>query len=158
MEVGGEGHGKFKFCWSVLYIALFSALEQTQWARMWFYMSEYLFIARFWRSTEVVYLQPWHGWCHMKLLPSRRVLCTPYNHAPWHFMQSHIRKVHAYLAVTCHPHFWQNDRDFLRATAVTRGWNGYRESAQKVDPGKENSPVAPAGIRSRDLSVTSPPL
>ena len=29
-----------------------------------------------------------YGWCHMKLLPSRRVLCTPYNHAPLcHFMQ-----------------------------------------------------------------------
>ena len=25
-----------------------------------------------------------------------------------HFMQSHIRKVHACLAVTCHLHFWQN--------------------------------------------------
>ena len=78
----------------------------------------------------MVYLQRWYGWCHMKLLPSRRVLCTPYNHAPCHFMQSHIRKVHAYLAVTCHPHFWQNDRGLLRATAVTRGWNGYRNKSQ----------------------------
>ena len=41
-------------------------------------------------------------------------------------MQSHIRKVHACLVVTCHLHFWKNDRDLLRATAVTRGWNGYR--------------------------------
>ena len=57
----------------------------------------------------------WHGWCHMKLLPSRRVLCTPYNHAPCHFMQSHIRNLQ----------FLQNDRDLLLATAVTRGWNGY---------------------------------
>ena len=40
---------------------------------------------------------------------SRRVLCTPYNHAPYHFMQSHICKVYACLAVTCHLHFWQND-------------------------------------------------
>ena len=57
---------------------------------------------------------------------SRRILCTPYKHAPCHFIQSHIRKVHASLAVTCHLHFWQNDRGLLRATAVTRGWNGYR--------------------------------
>ena len=78
----------------------------------------------------MVYLQLWHGWCHMKLLPSRRVLCTPYNHAPCHFMQSHIRKVHACLAVTCHLHFWRNDRGLLRATAVTRGWNGYRNMSQ----------------------------
>ena len=36
----------------------------------------------------------------------------------------------AYLAVTCHLHFWQNDRGLLRATAVTRGWNGYRNKSQ----------------------------
>ena len=61
---------------------------------------------------------------------SRRILCTPYNHAPCHFMQSHIRKVYACLAVSCHLHFWQNDRGLLRATAVTRGWNGYRNKSQ----------------------------
>ena len=59
---------------------------------------------------------------------SAQVLCTPYNHAPFHFMQSHIRKVHASLVVTCHLHFWQNDRDLLRATTVTRG--GYRNKSQ----------------------------
>ena len=41
-------------------------------------------------------------------------------------MQSHIRKVYACLAVNCHLHFWQNDRSLSRATAVTLGWNGYR--------------------------------
>ena len=52
-----------------------------------------------------------------------------------------------------------NDRDTLHATAVTRGWNGYRnESAQKVDPGEENSPVVSAGTRTRDLSITSAAL
>ena len=73
-------------------------------------------------------------WCTysagMKLLPSRHILCTPYKHVPCHFMQSHIHKVHACLAVTCHLHFWQNDRDLLHATAVTRGWNGYRNMSQ----------------------------
>ena len=53
-------------------------------------------------------------------------LCTPYNHAPCHFMQSHIHKVHVCLAVTCHLHFWQNDGGLLRATAVTQGWNRYQ--------------------------------
>ena len=71
----------------------------------------------------MVYIQRWHGWYHMKLLPSRHVLCTPYNHAPCHFMKSHIRKVHTYLALTCHSHV-------LRATEVTRGWNGYRNKSQ----------------------------
>ena len=61
---------------------------------------------------------------------SAQVLCTPYNHAPCHFMQSHIRKVYECLAVICHLHFWQNDRGLLRATAVTRGWNGYRNKSQ----------------------------
>ena len=84
-----------------------------------------VFIMLFWISTKVVYLQHWHGWCHMKLLPSQCILCTPYNHASYHFMQSNIRKVHVYLAVTCHLHFWQNDWGLLRATAVTHGLNGY---------------------------------
>ena len=36
-----------------------------------------------------------------------------------HFMQSHIHRVLMCLAVTCQLHFWQNDKDLLRATAVT---------------------------------------
>ena len=58
---------------------------------------------------------------HETAAVSAQVLCAPYNHAPCHFLQSHIRKVYACLAVTCHLHFWQNERDLLRATAVTRG-------------------------------------
>ena len=55
--------------------------------------------------------------------------------------------MHACLAVTCHRHFGQNDRDLLRATAVTWGWNGYQnESAQKVDPGEEISPAFLQGL------------
>ena len=53
------------------------------------------------------------------------------------YMHSYIRKVYVCLAVTCHRHFWQNDLDLLRATAVT---------AQKVDPGQEHFPAAAAGI------------
>ena len=90
-----------------------------------------------------MYLQRWHGWCHMKLQPSRRVLCTPYNHAPCHFMQSHVRKVHACLAVTCHLHFWWNDWGLLRATAVTRGWNGYRNKSQHRKLTLENKILPP---------------
>ena len=65
--------------------------------------------------------------------------------------------MYACLAVTCHLHFWQNDRDLLRATAVT-DTDTEIESAQKIDPGEENSPAASAGIRTRDLSITSPAL
>ena len=67
---------------------------------------------------------------HETAAVSVQVLCTPYNHAPCHFKQSHIRKVHVCLAVTCHVHFWQNDRGLLCATAATRGWNGYRNKSQ----------------------------
>ena len=67
--------------------------------------------------------------------------------------------MYACLTVTCHLHFWQNDRDLLRATAVTReGTDTEIRSAQIVDHGEENSPAAPAGIRTRDLSIMSPAL
>ena len=110
-----------------LYSAILRSLEQTHCARLWFYMSDKLFMARFLnihRSgvlTALAWLVP-----HETAAISAQALCTPYNHAQCHFMQSHIRKVYACLAVTCHLHFWRNDRDLLRATAVTRGWNGYR--------------------------------
>ena len=138
------------------YIAIFSALTALAFHSTWV---NSFFIARFWIATEVVYLQSWHGWCHMKLLLSRRVLCTPYNHAPCHFMQSHIRKVHACLAVTytsCHRRFWYNDQDLLRAAAVTRGWNEYRNKSQhrKLTPEKKIIPpilqrFEPATFQSR---------
>ena len=34
--------------------------------------------------------------------------------------------MYACLGVICHLHFWQIDQGLLRATAVTRGWNGHR--------------------------------
>ena len=34
------------------------------------------------------------------------------------------------LAATCHLRFGQNDRGLLRATAVTWGWNRYRNKSQ----------------------------
>ena len=110
-----------------LYSDFLRSLEQTHCARLWFYMSDKLFYSTFLnihRSgvlTSLAWLVP-----HETAAISAQFLCTPYNHAPCHFTQSHIRKVYACLAATCHLHFWQNDRDFLRATAVTRGWNGYR--------------------------------
>ena len=86
---------------------------------MWFYMSGSLFIAFFIfifniHQSGVLTALAW-------LVPretaavSAQVLCTPYNHAPCHLIQSHIRKVYACLAVTCHLRFWQNDRELLRA-------------------------------------------
>ena len=51
-----------------------------------------------------------HGWCHPNC--SRVGASSVYTIQPCtmsrHFMQNHIRRVHACLAVTCHLHFWQN--------------------------------------------------
>ena len=56
--------------------------------------------------------------------------------------------MYACLAVTCHLHFWQNDRDLLRATVVTRGWNGYRNKSQhrKSTPEKKILPPFQQGF------------
>ena len=63
------------------------------------------------------------------------------------------------LGVTCHLHFWQNDQGLLHATVVTKGGTDTeKESAHKVNSGEENSPAAPAGIRTRNLSTMSPVL
>ena len=60
-------------------------------------------------------------------------------------------------AVSCHLHFWPNDRDLLRATAVTRRWNEYRNKSQrrKLTLEKIALPlfllgIEPATFRSRD--------
>ena len=56
-------------------------------------------------------------------------------------------------AVTCHLHFWQNDRDLLCAIAVTRWWNGYGYKSQhrKLSLEKKILPPAlePGTFRSR---------
>ena len=73
------------------------------------------------------------GWCHVKCCRfdgSSVYTIQPCTRLQCHFIQSHIGRVYACLAVTCHLHFWQNDRDLLGATAVTRGWNGYRNKSQ----------------------------
>ena len=55
-------------------------------------------------------------------------------------------RVYASLGVTCHLHFWQNDQSL------------YMPLWYKVNSGEENFPTAPARIRTRNLSITSPAL
>ena len=46
---------------------------------------------------------------------------TPDNHAPvYSFIQSHVRGVHVCLAVTCHLHFWQNERGSMRVERIPK--------------------------------------
>ena len=75
---------------------------------------------------------------HVSSFPDRfpYYACTAAQSA--HFIGS---RVYACLGVTCHLHFWQNDR-----------------VAHKVNSGEENSPAAPAGIGTRNFSMTSPVL
>ena len=58
----------------------------------------------------------------------------PCTSSQCHFIRSDVRRTYACLAVTCHLHFCQNDKDVLRATVVTRGWNGYRNKSQHRKP------------------------
>ena len=118
----------------IAYIALFSALLSrltalacgSTWVTS--LVAHFCFVLNIHRSGELTVL----AWLvpHETAAVSVQVLCTPYNHVPCHFKQSHIRKVYACLAVTCQLHFWQNDRGLLCATAVTRGWSGYRNKSQ----------------------------
>ena len=61
-----------RFYWSLLYSAILRTPADS--LRSYVILHEWIasfFLARFWISTEVVYLQRWHGWCHKNLLPER---------------------------------------------------------------------------------------
>ena len=100
---------------------------------MWFRMSDgILFVARIFNSHGSGVLVALFGYCiagatcNCCRRGARSVYTIiPYTSLQCHFIQSHIRRVCVCLAVTCHLHFW----DLLRATAVTRGWNGYRNKS-----------------------------
>ena len=63
-------------------------------------------------------------------------------------------RMHVCLGITCHLHFWQNDRCLLPATAVTQGLEGWgwgvgwvgadteQESARKVNSGEKSYPAS----------------
>ena len=114
-------------CWSLLYSAILRSRADS--LRSHVILHEWLaFYSAFLnihRSGVLARLVP-----HQTAAVSAQVVWTPYNHAPCRFMQSHIRKVCACSAVNCHLHFRQNDQYLLRATAVTRGWSGYRNKSQ----------------------------
>ena len=71
-------------------------------------------------------------------------------------MQSHIRKVYACLAVTFQLRFWQNVRGLLRATVVTRGWNGYRNNDRPQPLKRKHSRSGAQWRRLSPHSVTRP--
>ena len=99
------------------YIALFSAFEQTHCARMIDYFYFLFFYSTFWnihrsglqRCLIVTWLVP----RETAVVSARSVYTIQPCTMSRHFMQIHIRRVPACLVVTCHLHFWQNDRDLL---------------------------------------------
>ena len=84
----------------IAYIAIFSALLSrlcalacgSTWVTS--FIARFLNIHRSGVLTALAWLVP-----HETAAGSAQVLCTPYNHAPCYFMQSHIREVDACL---CH--------------------------------------------------------
>ena len=76
-----------------------------------------------------------------------------YNHTPYivhcHHIESHMFRLHVCLDVSCHLHFWQNDQDLLRAIAVTREWNGYRNKIQHRKMTLEKK-ILPSHLRGLD--------
>ena len=76
------------------YIVLFSALEQTHCARMWFVFFKY---PPKWCTYSAGMAGATRNCCYLG------AFCV--HHTTMHHMQSHIRKVYACLAVTCHLRF-----------------------------------------------------
>ena len=126
-------------------MALFSALEQThctlvtcdsEWATI-------VFHGAFFNIHQSGVLTALFG-CYMAgakwsccRLGARSLYTTGYPHAPVYSVTSCKATFLGCMcsAVTCHLHFWQNDREYFHSTAVTQGWNGYRNKSQhRMDP------------------------
>ena len=101
---------------------------------------------------------------------SAQVLCRkPYNHTPFYSgtsVKTSIDRGCVCLGVTCHLHFWQNDQDLLRVTAVT--WGGtdteisrsqHRKLRRKFSrvSSKDSNP-GPFDLKSGALTTELPPL
>ena len=125
-RVHGNATGCCCCCWSLLYSAILRSRADT--LRSHVILHEWLaFYAAFLDiCIEVAYLR---RCLTVTLLVARETAAisvrSVYTIQPCtmsrHFMQSHIRRVHACLVVTSHLPFWQNDRDLLRATRYHGG-------------------------------------
>ena len=89
----------------------------------------YAFVARIFnlQQSGVLHSGIWllHGWCHVKQVPFRRTLCV--HHTPVYSVTSFEATDYGCMCLAELPlHLLSSIRDLLRATAVTRAWNGYR--------------------------------
>ena len=122
------------------------------------------FVARFQHQRNLcTYSAVWllHGWSRVKLLPSRRVLCTTIHQLTLSLYSKPLSKVHVCFAVTCYLHFWQNGRDLLCAIAVTRGGADTEMRVGKelkLTLEKKILPPLPSGLELAAFLITSPVL
>ena len=130
-----------------LYSAILRSLEQTHCARMRFYMT----IARFLNihQSGVLTALAWLV-LHETAAISAQILCTQYNHAPCHFMQSHIRNGVCMFSCNLPPALLA---EWPGSFTCYCGNMGMEQIPKWVNPREENSPAAPAGIQTRDLST-----
>ena len=99
-------------------IALFSASEQTHCTLLWlsdcsFTQHGFEHPPKWLQHCRLVVYMAGATWncCHLATISVYTI--QPCTSLQWHFIQSHIGRVHV--------HFWQNDWDLLRVTAVTHG-------------------------------------
>ena len=147
----------------ILFSALLSWLTALACGSTWVTSFFYIMFSEYSLKWCTYALQRWHGWCHMKLQPSQHKFCvhhTTMHYVSCHFMQSHIRTVYACLAVTCHLHFWQNDRDLLSFMCYCSNTGGEMDieirGSTESRPWRKtfSSPTIPAGIQTHDLSFS----
>ena len=120
------------YYWLLLYSTIFSSWADTLRSRcMWFWMMTGAFLTVNFECPPSGGLTALFG-CYMVdatwnccCLSSHSVYSVytiqPCTSLQCQFIWSYIRRVHLYLAVTWHLHFWQNGWDLLHATVVHRG-------------------------------------
>ena len=118
-----------KKCWSLLYSAVLRSRADSLRSRVilneWIaFYSAFLNI----HQSGVLKALAWLVPHETAAISARSVYTIQPCIMSLHAKATGVRYVYACLAVNCHMHFWQNDRDRLRATAVTRGRNWYRNN------------------------------
>ena len=122
------------YCWSLLYISLFSTLKQTH------CNSEQVIVPLMFLISTVCsgVLTTLH---HCYMAGATRSCChlgtcsvytiQPCTSLQCYFIPSRIHRVHVFLSVTCYLHFWQNKRDILHPTAVLQSYGYWNESQHR---------------------------
>ena len=110
--------------------------------------------------SELRRLRPTASW----RVASELVFPDTFPHYAWTAQSAYSdffgSRVYACLGVTCHLHFWQTDRGLFTCHCGNMGVDRTPINSQhrNLTPEKKILPTAPAGIGTRNLSITSPAL